>query len=102
MSRAREQTIIASSAAEARLERCEAAEFVKASVDFTSRQGSKTLDAKLFATETTHNGPIDYRPMKIVNINVAVTKIESALGKITYETTRKAIARAGRIVYVFQ
>ncbi len=84
------------------LERGEAPEFVKALVDFIARKRSETLDAELFAAEAAHDRAIDDRAMQLVHIEMAVAKVESALGKIADESSRETIARAGGIEYIFQ
>jgi len=45
------------------LECCEAAELVKALIDFFAGQGLETLDAELLAAEATQHRPVDDRSM---------------------------------------
>src|SRR3954454_25353016 len=79
-----------------------APEFFKAGEDFTSIKSSEALDAELLAAEAAHNGAIDYRSMKVVHIDLSVSKIESAFGKIPDEPSRKTVACARRIENILQ
>ena len=84
------------------LERRESPEFVKALIDLSSRQCSKTFNPELLATKTSHHRAVDYGTMQLIDINMAVLEIKSALGQVADESTCKAIACASGIEYIFQ
>src|SRR4051812_29363431 len=92
ISRVRALIMPANSAALAPSECGKAPEFVKAGVDFTSRKRSETLDTKFLATEAAHDRAIDHRAMKVMHIDVPVSKIESAFGEIPDEASGETIS----------
>src|SRR5437660_1155556 len=93
---------MAASRARRFLESGESSEFFKALIDVFAGQGTKTLHAELFATETTHYGTINHGPMQFMHVDIAVLQIEAPFRQVANESARETVARARRIEYVFQ
>ena len=67
-----------------------------ASLDFAELQGGETFDAEALACEAAHHRTVHHRAAQRLFVHAAVT------GKRAHKAARKTIARASRIVDLFQ
>lgn len=80
----------------------ESAEFVKAVIDLSTREGVKTLGPELLTAKASHYRPVNDRAVKLAKISVLIAQIKFTFGKIADEPTRKTVTSSGRIKDIFQ
>src|SRR5207302_6116772 len=96
---------IAASATGARLRRMEEVgiselgkvfEFAVAAIDFGAGQAAKAIHAEFFAAETSHDRSINHRAAQLLMIDLAMVRIDPALGQVSHEAPGERIACSGR------
>src|ERR1017187_5286776 len=71
-------------------------------LDLFTGQGAETVHPELLAAEAAHDGTVNHGAPQFGKVEIAVGGRRAAARQVADEPARKAIARPGRVEYVFQ